>query len=315
MSEQKTQFEWDDKKQRRIPVVSTPKDEPFVILDAVPAVDDLSTTQAPIIDYFDRPEVSQSALKELKKSPRHCYVKYIEKSVQTEETDAMRFGTLVHMALFEPEKFINNCVVIPKVDKRTKAGKELYAKTVEENQGKTIVDIEDYAEAIAIRDAILTKNVSKIILAGGIPEYEFYWIDDETGLACKGKADYFFEPSDKFPNGLIVDLKSCADVNKFDRSIIDYGYYIQQGWYCHGVKKIYNTKDYPAFIFIAAEKSPPYEAAFYAGDELMLDIGIKESRQLLFWYKQCKDTGVWPGFADRIEKIGLPSWFVNKFNI
>jgi hypothetical protein len=70
-----------------------------------------------------------------------------------------------------------------------------------------------------------------------------------------------------------------------------------------------------AFIFIPVEKVAPFECSFLAGDEVMLEIGLKENRRLLNLYNYCMSSGKWHGYEDKVQTIGLPNWAMNKFNL
>lgn len=267
--------------------------------------------------YYDNPAMSQSKLKDLKKSPKHFWTKHLASDRITEvETDAIHFGKAVHTCLFEHQLFMSNYVVGPNVDKRTRDGKLAFAEFMANSAGKTIISADEMAAVKRIRDAVLNKKISRVLLNNGLPEHELYWVDVNTGINCKAKLDYFIEPCDQFPSGLIIDLKTTinAELTDFAKSIYTFGYYNQLAFYCNAVKIIYNTPNYPVFIFIPVEKVAPFECNFLAGDEVMLEIGLKENHKLLNLYSQCTESGKWYGYEDKVQTIGLPNWVINKFN-
>lgn len=268
-------------------------------------------------DYFDHPAMSQSKLKDLKKSPKHFWAKHIDPYAEPMiETDAMCFGSAVHACLFEHQKFITDYIVAPNVDKRTKEGKAIYAEFVANSAGKTIISADDIKVVKKIRDSVLNKKTSRVLLNGGIAEHEIFWIDNETGVSCKGKLDYFIEPCKLYPNGVIIDLKTTlnAEQSEFAKTIYNFGYHNQMAFYCNGIKTIYKTEDYPSFIFLPVEKTAPYECGFFEGDRMMLELGLRENSRLLNLYKKCKESNKWYGYEDKVQTIELPSWVVNKFN-
>ena len=75
--------------------------------------------------YDDKEHVTNSMLSWLKQSPAYFKSQIDKKSVPT---DAMTFGSAFHCAVLEPDKFDDLYYVIPKLDKRTKAGKEEFAE-------------------------------------------------------------------------------------------------------------------------------------------------------------------------------------------
>lgn len=268
-------------------------------------------------DYYSHPALSQSKLKDLKKSPKHFWAKHIDPNRQPPiETEAMQFGAAVHTMLFEFKDFNNQYVVLQnKIDKRTKEGKLFLEKFRAENKGKIILNPEEFIIIQNIRTAVLNKKSSHVLLHNGIAEHEIYWKDEETGVECKGKLDYWIAPTDKFPNGIIVDYKTTqnAELGEFANSIYKFGYYNQAAWYAWGIKELYKTSGFPLFIFIAGEKDPPYESNFLVADETMIRIGLQENRRLLNLYNECLNSNKWYGYIDQIQEVSLPAWIINKF--
>jgi hypothetical protein len=91
-------------------------------------------------DYNAIPAVNWSTLKELRKSPLHY--KYALDFSQ-KETPSLLLGRAVHAAILEPENWLGAFAVRPEgIDRRTKIGKEDFAKFEAENQGKTVLTAE-----------------------------------------------------------------------------------------------------------------------------------------------------------------------------
>ena len=88
-------------------------------------------------DYYADPRISHSKLKEIRKSPAYFLHKLRE---PTKETDAMKLGTLCHMAVLEPDKLEQNYTALEeKIDRRTKEGKAAWAALQEASEGKVVV--------------------------------------------------------------------------------------------------------------------------------------------------------------------------------
>lgn len=88
-------------------------------------------------EYHARPELSASQCKVLLENPHKYYL-----GLGTEETEAMRFGSLVHKLILEPEDFDREYAVSPKFDGRTKKGQADKAQFKAENQAKSIITID-----------------------------------------------------------------------------------------------------------------------------------------------------------------------------
>lgn len=269
------------------------------------------------MNYFDNLALSQSKLKELKKSPKHLWAKYLDPLREVEKvTDEMKFGKALHTYLLERKEFENNFVIAPKIDKRTKEGKAQYAELVINSVGKEIIDEVDYILIQKMVASFYSKKMSKILECKGLFEHELYWQDAEFGIDCKAKIDFYIEPNNIFTNGLIIDVKTTQDATAdvFMRSIDKYGYYNQAGFYCNAIKDIYKTADYPKFIIIAMEKEAPFEIGFYELDNMAVELGIEENKRLMRLYKECDSKGDWYGYPDELQSIGLPTWAINRLN-
>ena len=83
-------------------------------------------------EYRRMPGVNYSALKHMLRSPMHY--KYMRDN-PPEPTAAMRLGTMVHMAVLEPEKFAATYVECKDGDKRTKEYQAYLKKLDEANPG------------------------------------------------------------------------------------------------------------------------------------------------------------------------------------
>ena len=267
-------------------------------------------------EYFALEQVSISKLKELKKSPKHYWSRYLDPEREPElDTDAMIFGRAVHCKLFEESEFDNRFVTVPFVNRRTKDGKEFYEQFIAKNPDKSLLSAENMAKVNKIIKAIKSKKSSQILLNKGNAEHVLLWTDADTGLQCKAKLDYFVEPNEDLPNGLVIDLKTSiadVDVETFSKTIYNFGYHNQMAFYCNAVKQIYGTSDYPTYIYIAVEKTSPYESLFAYGDEAMMECGEIENKRLMQQFKECHASGDWYGYQDEIVQISLPYWAFNK---
>ena len=47
-------------------------------------------------------------------------------------------------------------------------------------------------------------------------------------------------------------------------------------------------------------------------DDFTVEIGRDANRRCLRQIAQCRQSGIWPGFSDGFESIGLPDWAVRK---
>ena len=120
--------------------------------------------------YDDTIYITNSMLSKLsEKSPAHF--KYWLDN-KPEPTAAMQLGSAIHSAILTPLEFTKNYVVAPDIDKRTKAGKEAWAKFVEENT-KTIIT---YPIALINEPVEISKIFSNLFTLSSI-ELILSWVN------------------------------------------------------------------------------------------------------------------------------------------
>jgi len=261
--------------------------------------------------YHSGEGISKSGLDLIAKSPLHYWSKYLDPDrEQQEPTPAMLLGTAIHSAVLEPDKFANDYIVFPKIDRRTKEGKAYYDELVAQAAGRTIITADDYQTCTTIQTNVRQHPAAQVLMQAGEPELSVYWRDEETGVLCKCRPDWM-----NYKANTIVDVKSTDDASPdaFTRSIVKYGYHVQAAWYLDGFKAATGTAP-KAFIFAAFEKARPFATAFYYADADMIEVGRQAYRERLATYASCLKRDVWPGYPQQLQAISLPMWFPRPVN-
>ena len=258
-------------------------------------------------EYLDSPGISNSAISIFNECPR----KYIN-GAGIEETPAMKFGSAVHAACIEPERFEEIYVRSESNDKRTTLWKK-EAAFCEENR-KILLKKDEYDRCLAIKDRIFDESRPECrptleILGGENTKFEasIFWEDEDTGLQCKGRIDVLN------PEYLcIADLKTteCAEPKSFmSKSAFNYHYHRQMAFYLDGINKCMDDEYSKALIF-CLEKSAPYEFSVICMGEFELELGRREYKKALQEIKKCKDEDFWPtyGSESAIVMGNFPTW-------
>lgn len=263
-------------------------------------------------DYHAHPAVGSSGIKELQRSPLHYWAKYLNPARDAKEpTPAMKIGTAWHAAIFEPEKFMADYVVIPAgLDRRTKEGKALWQELVD--SGREPLSADEYERIAVMRANAADHPVTRIVFGqdGGAAEVSFFWIDPATGVNCKIRPDYYVPPCDMFPHGLIVDGKTGEDMSAdgFAKYAWNWDCHIQAAFYCDGFKHVHGTSAPPAFMWLAQEKEAPYATAYYAAAADFIEFGRQKYRRLLGLLGDCAANDNWPGYPQTVQALELPAW-------
>lgn len=238
--------------------------------------------------YNARKGLRRSELWEMRKSPAHFLY---HKNNPEKDTDALRIGRAVHMAILQPKLFMNMYTAPsePWGDLRTKEAKEKKAAFIESvPEGVEILTFSEMETVKAMQHAVRTKCFD--LLRGTQREYSVFWKDPATDIACKARFD-------AWKPGTIIDIKTAdkADTDHFIRASLEYGYHLQAAFYRAGAIHAKQDPD-PEFIFIVVEKAPPYAVhVMKAGDPFIIT-GETLMQDLLFKLKECQDTKTWPDY-------------------
>lgn len=144
----------------------------------------------------------------------------------------------------------------------------------------------------------------------GRAEASAFDADPATSVPIKIRPDYLVEPCDQFPNGLIVDGKSCRDASAdgFGRAVWTYSYGLQAALYTAVAQRVLGTKERPTFLWLAQESAHPFAAQYFAASEGLLAYWDARIAELLPRVAECHRTGVWPGYPTTVETLALPAW-------
>lgn len=245
---------------------------------------------------------SKSALDLVRRSPAH-YKAWVE-GPEKEPTDAMRFGSAFHCALLEPEKFARKYVAEPDFgDCRFKENKARRDAWRAENAGKERLSPDDIEAIKGMVASVHADPYASKMIRNGEPELTVRWRDEETGLECKLRADYYVER-----HGMIVDVKSVVDASEegFAKAVSSYGYHRQDAFYRMGFEAIGKRAEH--FVFVAVEKEPPYAVGVYTLDEESLSRGAASIEQDMEVLAECLRTGKWPAYGPGIRVIRVKPW-------
>ncbi len=254
----------------------------------------------PFADYLGVVAASKSLLWTIhEQSPAHAFARM---NGATKDTPALRIGRLVHTAVLEPDTWSSGYVRGPDGDYRTKKVKEALVALEGEHPDAEILKPDDFDLCMSIRDAVAAHPKGRRLIEGRA-EVSMVWDDPDTGVRCKGRADLL---SDRAP--AVVDLKTAADASPaaFSRAIANLGYHIQGAHYLEGSCELGHHAEH--FVFVVVEKAEPFAVACYELSAAALGLGADIRRDLLCRWRDCMETGDWPGYSAGVPQIDLPAW-------
>lgn len=188
---------------------------------------------------------------------------------------------------------------------------EIKAEWLANNGHRIVLKPEEWDQLQNMRAAVMAHPAARSILSKkGKAEQSVYWVDEETGVLCRCRPDFWV-----IDDGIILDVKTTEDASAeaFRNSIARYGYDCQDAMYGDGIKAA-TGKPLRLFAFLAVEKSArvvdgqPMGVAVYVLKDDSRDLGRAKYRANLKTYAECQRTNVWPGYGDALQHISLPNW-------
>lgn len=273
--------------------------------------------EAPDSYYVRRlDEANASGLKQMLRSPAH-FAEWVRNPDADKTSPALNFGKAFHMATLEPDVFDARYIVVPEDAPRYPTAAQWNAKTSspdsmaakdwwrafnETHAGKERLATPDYDRARRMADSVRAHPVAAGLLVGGDREVTFRWQDEETGLACKARADLYLRGE------YLMDLKSCRDASHegFARAVASYHYDLQQAHYLNGIQSAGDTIRW--MIFLAVESESPYVAQPYILDAAAEQRGWALRQKAIKRQAECLTTNQWPGYSTKLDELTLPAW-------
>ena len=222
------------------------------------------TMREQLTERVGKPHLSYSSLKYALGDMR-LWEMYMKGQLK-KESEALTFGSLYDMLLFEPEKAHDTYHVLDDMDivssiggkfpRNTKRYREWKKEEAEKHMGKTIVGQKDWKQAEEMIQRLKDCGLYDKRFAGGKFQVEFNV--DIDGVPLKGFLDCLQDGE------FIVDSKSSRSVDKFRYDVNSFCYDIQAYIYC----KVFDLKEY---YWVVQEKAYP----FYPAD-------VKCSEETLF---------------------------------
>jgi hypothetical protein len=268
--------------------------------------------QMSLADYLADPvpggSLSSSGARKL--LPPSCPARFrYDEDHPPEPTKEMALGKAAHLAVLGVGPEVR---VVDANDWRTNAAKDARARAYAE--GSVPLLVHEFDVVVEMATALRLHPIAGRLLQPGTgkPEQALFWRDDRIEVWRRALLDWL--PS-RTPNRMIVpEYKTCesADRDAIERAIYRFGYHQQAAWYLDAVRALGLSAN-PAFVLICQEKTPPYLVNVAEPDPLALRVGAERNRQAIDLYRECVEAGVWPGYSDEVELVGLPAWVENAY--
>lgn len=248
----------------------------------------------PAGEYHNAPAWGAHSLKAMRKGPPARVLWERDNRV---ESDAMAFGTALHMAVLQPD--IYAAIYVAKPDGMSFATKEGKAWR-EDHQGFLILT---HAEAVTINAMCLSLSSKPLVYDAFRDalhrEASIFWTDRDTGEACKGRADCL---DGRYLYDLKVSRYAGGDLAY--RAFVD-GWMHQLAHYRSGCEA--NDLGVLGARLIVIHPLPPHYVYTLEIKSDALDLLAIENSQTLYAMKQCREADDWPGTPDQWTLIEPPA--------
>jgi hypothetical protein len=176
---------------------------------------------------FGNQYLSNSHVSKLLKDPLNLFA-------PSKPSPAFLVGGYFHTCILEPEK-LEKYKVVKASTRNTKAYKDV--------AGGELCLLEHEVDQIELmREKVMNNDICKDLITAGDVEYEVPMIEEMFGNMWKGKADIV-----NHDEKLVIDLKTTADIDKFQWSANKYNYDSQAYIY----SKLFGYE----FLFIVIDKN------------------------------------------------------------
>jgi hypothetical protein len=162
----------------------------------------------------------------------------------------------------------------------------------------------EYEQIQQMAAAVRSHPIAGPLFSGdGVAEESLFWQDHATGVWRRARPDWR-------KGRLLVDYKTTVDASDeaISKALLNYGYHQQADWYSAGARAL-GLIESAAFLFVFQEKAAPYLVNVVEMTAVTRRIGHHRNRKALALYRQCTDTGHWPGYGETEPGlVSLPAW-------
>lgn len=211
-----------------------------------------------------------------------------------EPSEAAEVGTAVHTLLLEPDEFDKRYLIMPEgMTLRSKAGQAELERlqAIAKKTGQDVLMFDDAEKAKTMSKSLLAHpDADALLNHPGHSELTYVWIDSDTGLLCKCRADR--KPT--LP-GITVDVKTIDRIDRIDHTFLTLGYHMQDAFYSDGIEQCTGEPN-DAFIFLFVAKTREmgrYPVRVVTATADMVEAGRHSYKQALSKVLECEAKNNW----------------------
>ncbi len=263
------------------------------------------------LEYRAANAISQSDLKLILKSDKH----YVNRDrIHAKETEAMKFGTIVHFAIENPVKFRETYKVLPefwgatkdgKQSKQSKEAKDKKAAYLLANPDQLFIEQDEMDDLTGMLNSIAAHPFALSLFQNA--QKEVVKFDNWDGYDVKGCCDIWLPEHPLLGKNIKVEFKTSIDASPeaFARDVLKRGYDFQDAWY----EKLFKAE---RSLTVVAEKTFPWPIAVYDMSEWIPE----GNRKIKIAFQKLKELeerdGEALGYTKTFDILQVPSWIAAR---
>ncbi len=234
--------------------------------------------------------LTASMLKTFRSCPAH-YHAIVTGKQHSEEKPSFRLGRALHKLVLEGEPACQAAFLVggphnKKTGRSYLHGSHAFTRWLGDLglDPARIVTPAEAEDLRRMRQAILSHREAARLLAAGWPERTA--AATLAGLPCRTRFDWLR------PDGIVVDLKSTADLDRFEQDARRYGYLNQFAFYRDAA--LAAGADDLRMMAVVVEKRPPFRVGVWEFTPSILAPYAAENLAALSALRRCREENRWP---------------------
>lgn len=246
--------------------------------------------------------LSAHRLAEFRRSPA-CYRAMMDGEDTRQDAAHIVFGHAFHTAILEPETFDNRYICDGPINPSTRKtyGRDTlkFAEWLADQKalGRQFITPEEHDRIVAMR-ASLSKQSWATLLTGGVAERVARGV--YYSRLCQARPDYL-RPAEDGRSFVLADLKSTADLDRFERDAVKFSYVYNMAFYVSMLAAL--GIEIAHVYLIAVETAAPYRAGCWQIPDSSINQASYDNEYQIGLLRIAEQKDCWPTGYETIRTL------------
>lgn len=220
------------------------------------------------------------------------------KLIEPADSSQFAFGRAAHTLILECDEAFDREYMVSDGPINPKTG-NAYGTTTKawtewaRQQTKEIVTHDEHNTMQCMRRSVREHSEAAELLSDGAAELVLR--ADYRGCPSQMRADWICS------GGILVDLKTCRDLDRIERDFSTYSYHHQLSFY-RKLIEIQTGERLPVFM-VAVEKQEPFRCGVWRIGEGVLGKAEQENDAAVDRYRECQERNEWPTGYEGVREL------------